>query len=774
MEERKRTLGNMKICRFCFSEDEKELTSIYNKEAKSVPLPIQIMSCISIEVFAGDGLPSLICNRCKTQTNQSYIFKSNCRKADDAFKNYLETGHLIKPEAHKTPSQPQRKISTKVSPLREVKNVAKRTLSGDTETVKRQKLEDGTEIITLCITDSVDDQNQDEASRDTEQEEELHLSEEDDSFQESSSYVPPPKAVEVETGVFLCNICGKAFPLKQLLDIHETTDHRARPFACEKCGMSFFSKDDLTKHEQTHSTMKPYCCSVCLKDFNRLSLLRRHEKVHTDSPSYTCFECNRSFLGKDDLETHMKKHSSSKPFACEECGRTFVFKQGLDRHMDSSHSSGLPYKCSYCEAGFSTSVRLKKHVTEHAGLRPYRCKICHRSFLLSHHLTRHLRSHYDKEPGVSVGQYKCDICSMSFKKKDSLINHSAIHSMVNLKCVICNTKFESAKMVKDHITTHLLELPYPCEKCDYSFDTHKQLVEHEVKHAEIEYEEQIEKEVSTEFRTRQDEPKIVDYDEQEDETEEGIQNYHNDGKEVSHFHISNIDDQEADLEVMPKLTSTKKTPKRLATQQKKEVKQEVEDGLNQFFSIDNDEGNEVDPMEVAEQESEDNDIKPIYRMEGIKMYERKGPARRKLHEMENMETIEHTIELEDIDEPPPIDEPLSIDAVPMIPTENLNSSSPKDPVNYKVGDKVVKVQKFIISKDEMKEMAKMGILEVRKGQVIMKHPGQPILNAKIKQVQQSDIESLLQGQKGLMKSPVRQYRRASSSASTDHFAEMED
>ena len=50
-------------------------------------------------------------------------------------------------------------------------------------------------------------------------------------------------------------------------------------------------------------------------------------------------------------------------------------------------------------------------------------------------------------------------------------------------------------MVKEHITTHLQGLPFPCEKCDYSFETQEQLEEHELKHAQMEYEEEIEQEV---------------------------------------------------------------------------------------------------------------------------------------------------------------------------------------------------------------------------------------------------------------------------------------
>lgn len=70
------------------------------------------------------------------------------------------------------------------------------------------------------------------------------------------------------------------------------------------------------------------------------------------------------------------------------------------------------------------------------------------------------------------------------------------------RCVICNTSFETAQLVKEHITTHLTGLPFPCEKCDYSFETSEQLEEHELKHAEMEYEEQIEKEVIKEALTK--------------------------------------------------------------------------------------------------------------------------------------------------------------------------------------------------------------------------------------------------------------------------------
>lgn len=53
-EDRANILREMKVCRFCLSSEESELTNIYDKHGmdmkQSVPLPLQIMACIAIEV----------------------------------------------------------------------------------------------------------------------------------------------------------------------------------------------------------------------------------------------------------------------------------------------------------------------------------------------------------------------------------------------------------------------------------------------------------------------------------------------------------------------------------------------------------------------------------------------------------------------------------------------------------------------------------------------------------------------------------------------------
>lgn len=52
MEERADVLRNMQICRFCLN-DNGPFTNIYERDkhdGKHIPLPLQIMACVAIEV----------------------------------------------------------------------------------------------------------------------------------------------------------------------------------------------------------------------------------------------------------------------------------------------------------------------------------------------------------------------------------------------------------------------------------------------------------------------------------------------------------------------------------------------------------------------------------------------------------------------------------------------------------------------------------------------------------------------------------------------------
>ncbi|KAJ8927764.1 hypothetical protein NQ314_019768 [Rhamnusium bicolor] len=705
MDDRANILREMKVCRFCLSSEERELTNIYDKHTTdtkhSLPLPLQIMACIAIEVFKNDGMPQLICNSCRKLTIQAYTFKSNCKKADDALKVFLATGQLSKPylqrvEEMRVTMQPQKHFK-----------ILNAGVNAEQSKPKRIKMEDGTEIITLNFTQSGEEteeasvhpgQNENESilgyDEDMQSCQEGVVAEDDEDYsnlEDENRVNPVLKVNQVKTDCFPCPHCERSFPLKQLLDLHIPNHNRERCF-------------------------KAFDCIVCTKSFSRESLLRRHEKIHNDVPKYMCSQCDKTFLTKQYLDAHMEKHKKKRP-------------AWNDTKLSTATTN--PHKCNYCEASFTSAIKLTRHITSHAGLRPYPCKLCGRTFLLSHHLTRHMRSHYaaqSSSPEAAIGQHKCDICSMSFRRKDSLINHSAIHSMVNLRCVICNTTFQTAKMVKEHITTHLTGLPFPCEKCDYSFESAEQLEEHELKHAEMEYEEQIEKEIISEARQQQED------EEEEDEYEDG---------EVTEYTITDINNPE----VIPRGRQQEQAtyvPRFL----KDELGSEGED--NEADPEINEEGSQEQQQEAADEPLEP--IKPIVRQEGTKVYTRKAPVEKKVPKI--IQEPVKVAPLEQITQQPQ----AQIDNVEGLSSQAINALPNKKYVNMKLGDKMVRVQKFIVTKEEMKAMAKQGILEMKGGQVVLKNPGQPVLNATLKPVQKMDIESLLD-KKTSARQQIKKYQR---------------
>ncbi|XP_050517320.1 zinc finger protein 271-like [Diabrotica virgifera virgifera] len=695
MEDRSNILRRMKVCRFCLCNEEDNLLNIQEKHPQdpdiNIPLPslsLQIMACVSIEVLQSDGMPQFICKDCRNITTQAYIFKTNCKKSDDALKLFLLTGQMAKPYMHDV-------VQIKVAPASE-KCIS--IVQEDEEVEKN-------EIVTTTTMGGETKINN--AVAETEEAVHDRLVEE---FPEGTIVEIENETVEtVETSCFPCNECDRSFPLQQLLDLHMEKHTKERNFECEVCLNKFYTIYDLQKHSLIHNPDKGFECGVCNKSFNRVSFLRKHEKIHKDVEWHTCPKCDKSFMSKENLNFHMHDHNKSRPFGCKICNKSFVFKQGLERH-EVIHSNNKPHKCNYCDASFISAIKLTRHITSHAGLRPYPCKICGRTFLLSHHLTRHMRSHYSSNPTETIiGQYKCDICSMAFRRKDSLINHSAIHSMVNLKCVICNTTFETVDLVKEHITTHLASLPFPCDKCDYSFETEEQLEEHELRHAEMEYEEQIEKEVFSESIMQITRP----HSEEEDEAME-----EDEGTEISQFTMVDINNPSAG--VRPTITTSKNS----AT-----AEEIVGEFLKDEFDPEAEQSKEGEEEEEEVEEVPIEPLKPIIRQEGTKVYQRKNIHTRTLPEIRMTPSLadpnpKPTAALQDI-------------ATPDTSTHSLGNKT------VKMGDKLVKVQKFILTTDEMKAMAKQGIIELRGGQVVLRSKGQQVLNASIKSIDKNEIDSLL-------------------------------
>lgn len=451
------------------------------------------MSCVSIEVFTNDGMPSTICDACRLTMEYCYGVKQMCKKADTNLRQFPLTGKWPEPlqppkqpDLVKKAEEPKKQVilnSIPVVKIEEPESLA--TTSKQSNPVSQIKTTTRTPVKPKILNrDSVKILNKNVnltpepvlsspiITRNESGQVEIVTEILDNSTTRVEEPDPVLTAEPVETNVFPCPNCERSFPLRQLLDIHMVNHSRQRSFACEACDKRFFSKYDLGKHMLIHTGEKPYQCVVCHKAFTRSTLLHRHEKIHTDQPKFLCVFCEKPFLSKDELEKHTERHRKNRPFPCKVCGKSFAFKQGLERH-ETIHAKEQPFPCQYCSQSFSTPSKLSRHLTAHAGERPFPCKLCPKSYLLSHHLTRHLRSHTQ-----GSGSYKCYDCERTFVSRDDLIYHSAVHATQNLMCPLCKDQFESLDQVTEHIKQHAEGEQYACEFCDLIFLTAERLQSH--------------------------------------------------------------------------------------------------------------------------------------------------------------------------------------------------------------------------------------------------------------------------------------------------------
>ncbi|XP_055918907.1 uncharacterized protein LOC129950959 [Eupeodes corollae] len=534
VETRQNELKTRKICRFCLTQNASNLSNIYSRENRmqTAPLPLQVMACVSIEVFSRDCMPGYVCSECRLIFDYCYRFKQMCKKADTCLRHYPLTGSWSPALDH--PRIPRELLLQQKTVQKNLNALQVTKISEASENVEEISLDEVKDQSILIL-----DKNQSSIPKKSHQiEVEIEEPDEDDDGNYTPKKVPvpvekaarktpvikilnksairilnkeaqkviepimskpmlqrdddgnlaivtqileqdtpesrepAPKAAVLETNVFPCPHCERSFPLRQLLDIHLVNHNRERSFFCDYCDKSFFSKYDLQKHNLTHTGEKPYVCVVCKKGFTRSTLLHRHEKSHIDIPKFICVFCEKPFISQEEMEKHTDRHRKHRPYVCKICNKGFAFKQGLERH-EVVHCRQQPFQCQYCDQSFSTPSKLSRHLTAHAGKRPYPCKLCPKSYLLSHHLTRHMRSHKN-----GSGSYKCNDCQKSFGTRDDLIYHSAVHAAQTMVCPLCKDAFDDIETVTEHVRQHAEGEAYACEFCDFIYMTSERLDDH--------------------------------------------------------------------------------------------------------------------------------------------------------------------------------------------------------------------------------------------------------------------------------------------------------
>lgn len=84
-----------------------------------------------------------------------------------------------------------------------------------------------------------------------------------------------------------------------------------------------------------------------------------------------CEICGNTFRQKDTLRRHLLTHDTNREatFQCQYCNKKFFRKSTFNVHVNN-HLGVHKYVCGCCDAVFSSSATLNKHIKRKAGLIP--------------------------------------------------------------------------------------------------------------------------------------------------------------------------------------------------------------------------------------------------------------------------------------------------------------------------------------------------------------------------------------------------------------------
>lgn len=283
--------------------------------------------------------------------------------------------------------------------------------------------------------------------------------------------------------------------------MHLNSTHKDVKWQCLRCGLEFGVLHEWNDHLLNHRPDQKYKCLSCSEEFDSVRMATEHYKdshdyeeekpvygegrrdnetliklLNWDDYGQKCPHCNRYFdmWNWTDAYGHKRKFLADdpRPFKCVWCPKTYLHNEPLIRHI-RDHP---PFACPHCDnVKFDLKSDLQLHLMTHLGQQNYivyNCKICGKTFSQGLDYEKHMNCHYGKT-------YPCEHCERSFitrrELKLHLFNHSGTKPFI---CDTCGKQFKEKRPLLEHIRIHTGERPFQCEFCSADFPTRSQLRQH--------------------------------------------------------------------------------------------------------------------------------------------------------------------------------------------------------------------------------------------------------------------------------------------------------
>lgn len=221
--------------------------------------------------------------------------------------------------------------------------------------------------------------------------------------------------IHIKGFYFNCELCGKAFPTQDNLDLHTKSKHPILAKRAQHLRNALGLDDQMgspAKRSRLEGTLNT--STSILPSNTILSLpVANIASIGTFSSS-PCNTLNIAFplvrpISFSSLSSIVPNLNSLTPIPKESLS--------MNNNEENKKSTG----CPVCGAVLSPKTNLNVHLRTHSGVRPYACVLCNNRFRQKAHLMKHFRcSHNQKQP-----PHVCPFCKFESNSSNDLYRHIA-------------------------------------------------------------------------------------------------------------------------------------------------------------------------------------------------------------------------------------------------------------------------------------------------------------------------------------------------------------